>query len=131
AHKQGFVRSPLGRIRHLPLINSNDRSIVAKQERQSINAPTQSVLSDLGIYAIAELYRIYPELQVCGFTHDAITAYVPIDDVCLWAGRITDVMENLPLKNVFGWDPQIKFPVDVEVGYENMGDMSEYTDHLK
>jgi len=125
AHANGFVRSPLGRIRHLPLINSYDRSVVAKQERQAINAPVQSTLSDIGLYAIAKLSKKYPELWVNGFTHDSITAYVPKDEVQLWAHRMKDTMENLPLKKVFGWNHQIPFSVDIEIGINNMAELEE------
>jgi len=125
AHSQGFVRSPLGRIRHLPLIHSRDRSIVSKQERQSINSPTQATLSDMGLYSIARLYKYYPELWVCGFTHDSVTAYVPEDEVDIWTYRMAEVMENLPLKKEFGWNHQIEFPVDAELGIYNMGDLKE------
>ena len=126
AHKHGHVRSPLGRIRHLPLINSRDRSVVSKQERQSINSPTQGTLSDIGLYSIAQLHKVYPELWVNGFTHDSITAYVDKDKIDIWAYRMAEVMENLPLKKIFGWDHQINFPVDAEVGLHNLGDLQEY-----
>jgi DNA polymerase I-like protein with 3'-5' exonuclease and polymerase domains len=36
AHARGFIRSPLGRVRHLPLINSKDREMVAQAELDDI-----------------------------------------------------------------------------------------------
>ncbi len=123
AHRYGQVRSPLGRIRHLPLIHSKDWQIKSQAERQAINAPVQSTLSDLGQLAAAELHRLYPELWCFGFTHDALSFYIPEGEVQLWAKRIKKVMENLPLKKV-RWSPQLDFPVDIEVG-PDLGHMTE------
>ena len=125
AKRNKFVRSPLGRIRHLPLIDSSDMNTRSKQERQAINSPIQSTLSDLGLLAIAELNRLYPDLWVFGFTHDAVSAYIPENEVEAWAWRIKDVMENLPLKEKFGWDAALKFAVDVEVG-DTMATLEEF-----
>ena len=41
AREHKFVRTPLGRIRHLPLIKSQNREVAAKAERQAINSPVQ------------------------------------------------------------------------------------------
>jgi DNA polymerase family A len=47
AREHGFVISPLGRIRHQPLVKSPDNFVRGRQERMPINAPIQSTLSDL------------------------------------------------------------------------------------
>ena len=39
------VRSPLGRIRHLPTIRSKDQEVKSKAERQAINSPIQIAVS--------------------------------------------------------------------------------------
>jgi DNA polymerase I-like protein with 3'-5' exonuclease and polymerase domains len=121
AHSDGQVRSPLGRIRHLPLVHSNDWKVKSAAERQGINAPVQSTLSDMGLLAASILNKLYPDLWIFGFTHDALSFYVPEDEAVYWATNIKEVMENLPLGK-FGWKPQLNFPVDVEIG-TNMGDM--------
>ena len=111
------VRSPLGRIRHLPMIRSYDREIKSRAERQAINSPIQSCLSDMMCWAIAEIDRAYPngEIEVVGMVHDALIAYVDEANVPLWAGRAQEIMSNLPLHEV-GWKPQLKFLVDAEAG---------------
>ena len=111
------VRSPLGRIRHLPMIRSYDREIKSKAERQAINSPIQSCLSDMMLWAIALIDAAYPngEIEVVGMIHDALIAYVPADAVELWVGRAVEIMSNLPLHEV-GWKPQLKFTVDAEAG---------------
>lgn len=125
SHRHGYIRSPLGRVRHLPLINVKDNATMARQERQGVNFEIQSTLSDLGLYAAAELNIAYPDLYCFGFTHDALSFYIPEDEVMEWAVRIKHVMENLPLKEKFGWSPQLKFVVDVEVGKESLADCEE------
>lgn len=116
AHRNGFVRSPLGRVRHLPMLTSPFRDVVAKNERQAINSPIQSTLSDLTQRSMVELGRRYPDLWMFGMTHDSIHSYVPEDQVELWGARITEVMSNLPLEKEFGWKPQLPFIADAEFG---------------
>jgi DNA polymerase I-like protein with 3'-5' exonuclease and polymerase domains len=113
------VRSPLGRLRHLPMIKSWDRGVKSKAERQAINSPIQSCLSDMMLWAIALIDDAYPngEIEVCGMIHDALVAYVPETDYEVWAGRVVEIMSNLPLHEL-GWRPQLKFTADVEAGYD-------------
>lgn len=118
-HRDKCIISPLGRVRRLPLINTNDQSIVARCERQAINFGPQSTLSDLGLYSIGELYKKYPKLWVWGFTHDSLAFYVPDTEMDLWIPRIKDVMENLPYQKDLGWNPELKFTVDAECSYTN------------
>ena len=112
-----MVRSPLGRIRHLPMIRSWDRQVKSKAERQAINSPIQSCLSDMMLWAIALIDQAYPggEIEVVGMIHDALIAYVPEQDAAQWGGRAAEIMSNLPFHEV-GWKPQLKFTVDVEAG---------------
>ena len=116
-YSHSHVRSPLGRIRHLPMIRSRDRQVKSKAVRQAINSPVQSTLTDMMIWAIAEIDRAYPqgEIAVVGMIHDALIAYVPDDAVELWTGRAAQLMSNLPFHEV-GWQPQLKFTVDAAAG---------------
>lgn len=111
------VVSPLGRIRHLPLINSSNNEVKAGAERQSINSPIQSCLSDLMQLAMVHIDREYGqrEAQMFLMTHDSLALYVPIGTEALWAKRVTEVMGNLPLQKLFGWTPQLQFTADAEV----------------
>lgn len=122
---QGFMRSPLGRVRHLPTIYSRDAGKRAQAERQAINSPVQGCLSDMCQLAMCELDKAYPDLWQFGFTHDEIQMYVPSDDVPLWANQVREVMENLPLDE-FGWKPQLAFPVDIEYSYTNLAECQKY-----
>ncbi|WP_266032632.1 DNA polymerase [Brucella intermedia] len=111
------VRSPLGRIRHLPMIKSWDREIKSRAERQAINSPIQSTLTDMMCWAIALIEDAYPNspVQIVGQIHDAMIAYVPEHEATLWAGRLTEIMSNLPFHEL-GWNPVLKFTADAEAG---------------
>ena len=99
------------------MIRSREREIRSKAERQAINSPVQSTLTDMMIFAIAEIEAAYPggEIAVVGMIHDALIAYVPGDAVKLWTGRAAQLMSNLPFHEV-GWQPQLQFTVDAKAG---------------
>jgi DNA polymerase I-like protein with 3'-5' exonuclease and polymerase domains len=125
AHKHKYIESPLGRIRRVPLINSFSNEVRSRQERQAINAGVQATLTDMGLLAMAELDKAYPDLWQFGFTHDAVSFYVREDEVEEQAIRIKQVMENLPLDK-FDWTPQLDFPVDIELGECNLADVHKF-----
>ena len=127
AHNHGFVRSPLGRVRHLPLINSKNFKYRSQSERQAINSPIQSTLSDLTCLTLAEFRARYGYTAACRFfmmTHDSLTAYVKEDKAEKWIGRIQEIMEDLPLQQYFGWTPQLVFKSDAEMGV-NLAELQE------
>lgn len=131
AEDNGFVQSPLGRVRHLPMINSNNWGAKGQAGRQAINSKIQSCLSDMTQLALAEFKKKYGYTESCKFfamTHDAISAYIKIDEVDFWVPEVKHIMENLPLKEYFAWEPQLKFLTDAEIGY-NMADMVELIDY--
>jgi DNA polymerase I-like protein with 3'-5' exonuclease and polymerase domains len=117
----GYVRSPLGRIRHLPLIKSKNSGVRSKVERQAINSPTQATLSDMMLWAFAEsqtqLADYYERKLILPFAavHDAGYDYVAEDKAMEIAKLQTEIMENLPFKKI-GWDPQLKFIADAKLG---------------
>jgi DNA polymerase I-like protein with 3'-5' exonuclease and polymerase domains len=127
AKRSGAIISPLGRVRHLPLVNSSDQEAVATALRQSINAPVQSTLSDLGQYSLVKFKEQFGTPDGCRmflFTHDSLTAYVREEELDFWVPQVANIMETLPLKEEFGWEPQIPFLVDAEVGI-NMAELEE------
>jgi DNA polymerase I-like protein with 3'-5' exonuclease and polymerase domains len=109
----------------VPLINSFSNEVRSRQERQAINAGVQATLTDMGLLAMAELDKAYPDLWQFGFTHDAVSFYVREDEVEEQAIRIKQVMENLPLDK-FDWTPQLDFPVDIELGECNLADVHKF-----
>lgn len=127
------VYSPLGRVRHLPLIASQNGGVRSKAERQSVNSPVQSTLSDMALLALVIFDERYSkdqptwpdECRAVLMTHDQLGFYVKESQLDVWIPRIVEIMENLPLKD-FGWEPQLSFPCDVEVG-PNLAEMKEWT----
>lgn len=118
ARKYKSIRSPLGRIRHLPLIDSSNYTSRSKAERQAINSPIQATLSDMVQLAMVLIDREFGDspIQMFLMTHDSLALYVPEDDALEWARRIKDIMENLPLAKDFGWKPKLRFPADAQLG---------------
>ena len=128
AREFGFVRSPLGRVRHLPEIHSSFSQIRSKAERQAINSPVQATLSDLNIYGISKLEEEFDghddEFCVIGATHDSADGYVREDQ---WESHLTvaaGIMGTLDVRETFEWDHQLPFPVDAEIG-KTMGSLEE------
>lgn len=132
--KYGYVRSPLGRVRRLPDIESQDWQVSAEAERQAINSPVQSTASDLILLSLAilmgelehEVVKQYEALSGDGIitiatVHDSGVWLVREDVLDYWIPRIKYVMENLPLKRLFDWEPTV--PVEVEIKkYEFWGE---------
>jgi DNA polymerase I-like protein with 3'-5' exonuclease and polymerase domains len=125
AHANGYVRSPLGRIRHLPLINSKNNEVASKSERQAINSPIQSTLSDMLIWSLALEMKagLTKECPAFGVVHDSALNYVPEDNQDVWARKHLDIQQNLPF-HLVGWNPQLPFPADAKLGI-NMADLEE------
>jgi len=125
ARSNGHIRNPLGRIRHLPLINSRNGRVRSSAERQSINSPIQSCLSDMMLLGMVLIDCEYPDLHMFGMTHDEVQCYVPEDEVQEWAVKLSTILENLPLKK-FGWEPQLTFPVEAEYSLTNLAECVEF-----
>lgn len=121
-YKKGYIRTFDGRIRHLPNVYSDDEGIAKQAMRQGINAPVQSIASDLGLMALGQMVPYLREkgydewLKPCGFIHDAIVCLVREDKVAHAMQIVKHRMENLPLKEWFDWEPEIPIIADAEVG---------------
>jgi DNA polymerase-1 len=102
----GYVRSPLGRVRHLPNIRSSNPGIRAEAERQAINSPVQSFASDLNLWSALivseEAKRLSLRLRILGTVHDETLYEIHKKDVRRALPLIHSTMENLPLQRVFG-----------------------------
>ena len=122
ARRDGAVANPFGRVRHLPWIRSSDRQAASRAERQAINAPVQSTLSDLTCWALSEIDRQIPEARPCAMIHDAVLGYCPEDRAEEIGRRIVEVAGILPIETMCGWRPQLRFTFDHEYG-PDMGTM--------
>lgn len=114
----GQVTSPIGRVRHLPAINSEDDFLHGQAEREAINAPVQGFASDLTVLSMVLLHGKLerPRAKIIGNVHDAVLFEVDEDYVDEATDIIKSTMENLPLKKYFGYETTIPIAVDISVG---------------
>lgn len=126
ARREGMVRNPLGRIRHLPLIHSPNREVSSKAGRQAVNSPVQGALSDMSLWSAGIMHARGwdADAPLIAMIHDQNLWYVPEDDWQIHATRSQEVMENLPFE-IVGWKPQLTFTTDLEIGAD-LGSMEAY-----
>jgi uracil-DNA glycosylase family 4 len=126
AREHGYVRSYSGRIRHLPMIYSDEESIQSEAGRQAINSPVQEFGSSLGIMAMGRLNEeIDPKyLAPIAFVHDAIYCLVRKEYVEWGAKTLKWFMQSNPLEEWFGIKMKCPIVADVAFG-ENLGDTHE------
>lgn len=74
ARRQGYVTSPIGRVRRLPDIHSSNPYLSSKAERLAINAPVQGFASDLMQIATASIQGLIPG-------HERIPGVYPVASV--------------------------------------------------
>lgn len=133
AHKYGRVESPIGRVRHLPDVYSEDQQVRGEAERQAINSPVQSFASDMAIIALVTLTREFKRRGLrsrsVGTVHDAINFEVPIEELPIVAPLIKQHMENPPIKEWFG--VELDVPIIGDVALSKMwGDKEEIEGHI-
>lgn len=116
AHLHKHVRSPLGRVRHLPTVDAWDKQVKSTAERQAINSPIQATLTDMMLWAIHLIDAEFgDDVEIVGMIHDAMIAYIDEDKVQTLLPQVQAIMENLPFDQV-GWKPVLRFPADAEYG---------------
>lgn len=114
----GYVKSPTGRVRHLPTIMSTDEGVQAEAEREAINSPVQGFASDL---TVLSMVLIHAELdpkkaRIIGNVHDSIMLEVREEVAEEVARRVKHIMEHLPIKELFGFVPTVPIEADVTIG---------------
>lgn len=113
------VSSPMGRVRHLPDILSNNEKVRGEAERQAINSPVQVMASDIMLLALIELHRSLPpdEARIVFTIHDSIGFEVRDGLVKQYAPVIREVMEDTErVERQFKCEINVPITVDVEVG---------------
>ena len=131
AHKYKRVQTPLGRIRHLPDIDSPDRKVRAEAERQAINSPVQGFASDLALLSFVLVSKRFREMGLkahpIGTVHDAVNYEIPEDEIAMCLPIIKSTMENLPVERLFGIHLDIPIIADAKCGLR-WGGAQELTD---
>jgi DNA polymerase-1 len=96
--RNGFVTSPVGRVRRLEDALGGDEYLVAQAERQAINSPVQSFASDIMQLTAADIGGQFgnpvPRVRIVGTVHDSLVVEVPIDDWQRCIGRAMQRMIN-------------------------------------
>jgi DNA polymerase I len=98
ARRTGHVRTLLGRLRHLPDINSRNFQVRAEAERQAMNTPVQGSAADLIKKAMIDLHR---ELRREGMKsqlilqiHDELLLEVPEVEAEQARAMVKEIMEG-------------------------------------
>lgn len=118
-HSLGRVHSPIGRVRHLPDVYSQDKKVRAEAERQAINSPVQSFASDLMLLSIVRLSgRLDPRLaRVVGTVHDAILFEIHRGYLEEALPTIKEVMEDMrEVERRFGAEITVPITVEIKAG---------------
>jgi uracil-DNA glycosylase family 4 len=119
ADRYGRVQNALGRVRHLPDMQSSDQSVRAEAERQAINSPVQSVASDLMLVSLVRLAASLPSrvARIIGTTHDQLMFEIRDSYVDEIAPLIRDTMQDMDyVEKVFGATMSVPIIAEVEAG---------------
>jgi len=118
AHRRGWVISPIGRKRHLMDIGSDNKSVRHEAERQAINSPVQSMASDMMLFSMVLLHpQLDPSVaRIISTVHDSLLFEIREEAVEEIVPMIQDVMENLPLEEVFDCVLTVPIKTDATVG---------------
>lgn len=120
ARKYKRVQTPMGRIRHLPDIDSMNEDVRAEAERQAINSPVQAMASDMALLSLVHTARYFRrngiEAYPVGAVHDAVNFEVRNDHVHLALPKIKEIMEDLPLSDMFDCHLTVPIVADLKVG---------------
>jgi DNA polymerase-1 len=117
--QKGHTETMMGRIRHVPDINSTNRQTKSMAERVAINTPIQGTAADIIKLAMLKIDRELLEqglkskmlLQV----HDELIFEVPNDEIEVMSKLVREVMEGIV-------DLQVPLKVDMGTG-ENWYDL--------
>ncbi len=99
AHKNGYVKTKYGRVRHIPEINSSNHNIKGFAERVAMNMPLQGTASDIIKFAMIEVYKRMNEeklkseliLQI----HDELIVDVFPGEIDIVSKILKETMENI------------------------------------
>jgi DNA polymerase-1 len=114
------AQSPIGRVRHLPDILSEDQGVRAEAERQAINSPVQGFGSDMCQLSMVEIDKLIKaqdiDAHTIGTVHDSLMFEVAVKDLKRALPLIKGTMENLPLQRLFGLSIDVPIIADIKVG---------------
>lgn len=98
--RDGYIVSPVGRVRRLPNIWDANSFYAGEAERQAVNSPVQGLASDLMQMAGADIQGLLPGttavpgVRLVATVHDSIVAELPISTWREAAEEVARRMEN-------------------------------------
>jgi DNA polymerase I len=97
AHRDGFVRNPLGRIRYFPEINASNFAIRAGAERASFNMPIQSLQADIIKMAMLEIHEkvLSDDCRMLLQVHDELVFEIKKGKEKDCVKKIKEIMESV------------------------------------
>jgi len=129
----GRVQSAIGRVRHLPDIESPEQGVRAEAERQAINSPVQGLASDMAVLSMIHINEQLREqglddaAHCLGLVHDATNWEIRDDKVAQVLPIIKDGMEDMSyLRRKFALNMTLPIIADLKVG-RHWGDSLELT----
>jgi len=117
------VKNALGRIRHLPTIDSTEDSIRGEAERQACNSPIQSTSADITLMALIQINKWLKDTNkrsvIFVTVHDSIGLDCPKDEVLEVSSHVKYIMENISEYNEkYKFLGDMPLVVDLEIGYD-------------
>lgn len=123
AKRNKYVKTLTNRIRHLPTIDSSEKSIANEALRQAVNAPIQSTGSDCTLQSLIQINKWLKETgkrsMICVTVHDSIVLDCPKDEAIEVAKKVKHIMENLAEYNEFyKFLGEVPIVSEMEIGYD-------------
>jgi DNA polymerase I-like protein with 3'-5' exonuclease and polymerase domains len=116
AKKQGYAINKSGR--RVALLDWKE-DIGYKSAQTAINFPIQSLGADQKILALYSLFDFLDinDIKLAWDLHDGLFFYIPKCDMQIdLAIDMINIMNDLPYEKLWGWKPQVKFPVEAKIG---------------
>lgn len=122
AKRNKLVKTLTGRIRHLPTVDSIEKSIANEALRQAVNAPIQSTGSDCTLMSLILINKWLRETgkrsRIMVTVHDSIVLDCPKDEVLEVSRKVKHIMENLAQYNEFySFLGDVPIVSEMEIGY--------------
>lgn len=92
--------------------------VQGEAEREAINAPVQGFAADLTVLAMVVLHQRldHSRAHIIGNVHDSIMLEAREDYAEEAARIVKQVMENLPIKKLFGYEMTVPIEAEVTIG---------------
>lgn len=130
---EGFVTSPMGRLRWIKGATSTDEFTAAEAARKAVNTPIQSAASDWTVCALNEVVKRLRERGLKSLVVATIHDSIMLD---IYPGELVEVMDILydemvvRLPERFEWIQGVLPKIDFEFGvdWQSMTDISRQPD---